>query len=379
MAFSGMTRRKFLQMVGQGTAITTVSGAYKVLNTLIGVSSANATECNEDCIIYDGNNAGTVGTTIFHPANENIVYDWFSYVPSSIKKEEKSYVLVYSTGGLSDYNQNTEAIKSVTLFLQERAELHKFILLLPSIPNSPDEPYIYTIAMDKRVFYDTTDEFRKRPDIKVNQMIDSLTNDLTKVGYDVHEKVFFEGFSAGGMFVQRYTLLHPERVQAIGGGQCGGFLTLPVSTYQGTVLDWAIGVNDFESLVGYDFNQEVYKQVPQLIYIGDQDIGDEYNHHSHFLYPNPEGFWTQEQIDFINNIFGDTDPVRVENECKYLKDLGYNVKFNLYLGYDHGIMPWSTPEIYDDVFAFHDSHKESSHKVEDKKTLPFLPLLLFEK
>lgn len=379
MPFGDISRRQFLRLTRKGAGIVTLVGTYKFFQTLIGVHSSHAFECNEDCAIYDGNNAGAPGMTIFHPANQDIVYDWFTYVPKSIKKENKNYILVYSTGGLSDYDQNTEAIMSVALFLQQRAEMHKFILLLPSIPNTSVEPYIYTIAVSEQVFYDTTDEFRKRPDLKVNQMIDSLTDDLTKDGYTVHDKAFFEGFSAGGMFVQRYTLLHPERVQAVGGGQCGGGLTLPakkyvnpISNWNGFTMDWAVGVNNLASLVGGELNFYRYKQVPHLIYIGDQDINN-----SHLEMPS-EGFWTEDQFNFCHEVFGDTDPIRLEKQCSFMDDLGCNFTFNLYPGYDHGIMPWATPEIYDDVFAFHESHKEKDDKKRGHKSLPFLPTLLLE-
>ncbi len=76
-----------------------------------------------------------------------------------------------------------------------------------------------------------------------------------------------EGFSLGGMFAQRYALLRPERVQAVSAGHCGGTLILPQSTYNETVMNWPVGVSKFESLVGQPFNEEVYKQIPQYIYV----------------------------------------------------------------------------------------------------------------
>lgn len=377
MAHDGITRRKFLRLAGKGLGITTICGSYRIFDTLLGNSVSYAYECDEECVTDDGSNSTTPGVVVFHPANNDIAYDWFSYVPKNINKQEKSYMLVYSTGGLSDYEENTAAIKAVAVFLQERAELHKFILLLPSIPNTSDEPYIYTIAMAEQIFYENTDEFRKRPDLKVNKMIDKLGNDLRQNGYDVHEKVFLEGFSAGGMFVQRYTLLHPEKVQAIGGGQCGGGLTLPATVYEnpqsswnGFYMDWAVGVNNFKSLAGYELDFEVYKQVPHLIYIGDKDTKN-----SHLEVPS-EGFWTQQQFNFCHEAFGSTDPVRLDNQCAYLSELGCSVTFKLYPGYDHGIMPWSTPEIYDEVFAFHESHKE---KEEDFPWELFYPAFIKRK
>ena len=109
------------------------------------------------------------------------------------------------------------------------------------------------------------DSFDQRPDLKVNLMIDELIRMLRADGYNVDDKVFIHDFSAGAMFAQRYCLLHPERVHAIAAGSCDGSLTVPGSNYNGTDMDWAVGINDFQSLLGYSFNMSDYQQVPQFI------------------------------------------------------------------------------------------------------------------
>lgn len=289
------------------------------------------------------------GQVTLHEADETIPYNWFSYVPLSANKLRTNYIVVIAEGGNFNYDDNTEAVRSIIQGKANLPQAQGFILLGASIPRSQPSD-IYAVAFDKKCFLESTDPFYQRPDLKINMMIDQLIIDLIEEGYNVHDKVFLEGFSNEAMFAQRYCLLHPERVQAIAAGQCGGYLTLPVGTYLETPLEWAIGVNDFKGLVAYSFNQEVYEQVPQFIYIGDQD-----NLNSHFN-PNPSGFWTQEQIDFINNIFGNTDPIRIENECNYMTEIGCNIQFKLYPGVGHEI----TSEMNDDVWTFLRSYTDSS-------------------
>jgi pimeloyl-ACP methyl ester carboxylesterase len=287
------------------------------------------------------------GVVTAHPADVTIPYDWFSYVPGTVSKSSLSYIWVTAEGGNVDYNANSTAVRSMIEANVQMAESNRFVLLFASIPRVDE---IYAVAFDKQTFAGTTDPFSQRPDLKVNQMIDKLLSELGQAGYNPHPKVFVEGYSNGGMFAQRYSLLHPERAQAVAGGQCGGFLTFPESAYNTTVMDWAIGINDVDALTGSAFNQDAFKNVPHFIYIGDQD-----NNNSHFLHPNPEGFWSQDQIDFINNIFGDSDPVRLENQCNYLVNAGYDFEFKVYPNVGHVI----TNQMRIDVILFFDQFRES--------------------
>jgi len=163
-----------------------------------------------------------------------------------------------STSG--DYDEMTQWSQRMAERSIHWAEEYGYILLVPVVPRGtpPGSNHLYPVAFDLDCFLGSTDPFYQRPDLKINLMIDQLISDLQSSGYNVHEKVLIMGFSAGGMFAQRYTLLHPERVQAIAAGHCGGTIVLPESQYGGAggiPMDWAVGVNNFSSLVGYDFDQ----------------------------------------------------------------------------------------------------------------------------
>lgn len=207
------------------------------------------------------------GEIIFHEANDEIVYNWFSYVPETITKEDPVYILVHPGNTGFDYDLATCWTKSSFEFRTQWADDNNFILLAPVIPRDLSDYDVYTISYEDKVFDDSMDYFYQRPGIKLNKMIDKLMNNLRLEGYSIYPKVFMEGFSASAMFTQRYALIYPERVQAIAAGNPGGSLVLPISIYNDTTLDWPIGINGFKSFVGYDFNFDLYKQIPQFIYL----------------------------------------------------------------------------------------------------------------
>lgn len=206
------------------------------------------------------------------------------------------------------------------------AESHKFILLTPVIPRDLNTP-IYAVAFDKRVFT-KVDPFFQRPDLEVVEMIDILKQNLEKEKIIVKDKVFIEGFSAGGMFAQRFTLLHPELVKAIAAGQSGGALTLPVEEYKNRKMDWPLGIYGFEQLIGEPFNMDAYIGISQFIYIGSDD-----NNNSTVHYGNE--IWNNSQVNTLN-FFGKTDPSRINSQVDYLHSIGFNnIHFKLYPGYKH--------------------------------------------
>ncbi|GEM_PF-3509779 len=304
-------------------------------------------------ITSDSTQILTPGTLVFHPADSAIPYHWFTYVPESADPTERNFIWVTGLHGnlmTDDYARITAESREMAVRRSAMAEQHKLIMLVPVIPR-PSTNTVYAVAFDWRVFLDSTDALVRRPDLKVNMMVDRFTEALRDHGYDVDRRVFVNGFSAAGMFAQRYSLLHPERVLAVAAGQCGGFMTLPEAVHADTIIhemDWPLGVHDLETLVGYGFNNEAYRSVAQFIFIGDQDTAN-----STVGRPG-EVIRTQSQIDFLGGTFGDRDPARLENQAKYLIDKGYDVTFRLYVGVGHRF----TREMWEEMLSFFDGIRE---------------------
>ncbi len=275
------------------------------------------------------------GEIISQPADSEIAYNWFYYVPTTIDKNVPIFILInLDEGGIGyDYNDKTEDARAMAGHRKSRAESYYYVLIKPAIPRDLDSSRqhceIFGVAFDKIVFDKNIAPFFQRPDEKVILMIERMKSILRSEGYRVKEKVMLEGFSSGAMFAHRFALIHPERVQAVSSGQSGGTLILPLKQFNGVPLNWPVGINDFESLVGKPFNEEVYKNIPHYIYVGDQDVNTMVYHY----YPKNdwwEHFYTYDEIEYILNTFGSTPPVVLKKQSEYLQNLGFNYTFKLY-------------------------------------------------
>jgi len=264
-----------------------------------------------------------VDEVVFHERNEEIEYHWVSFVPETVKKNKHTYIIVegltadINGGPVTSYEDLTANIIKTTGNKSALVKNQGYILIVPVIPSNRISP----LYMDNDSF-NATDSFYRRADLKVLQMIDKLLYILRKEGYDVDDKIFLEGFSAGGIFAQRFPILHPTRVQATGVGHAGGFLMHPESFYNSVELNWPIGTNDFEEVVGYEFDRETYKNVPHYVFIGSEDT-------------DVDGLWKPEYIDFLKSNFGLTAHENIENQSNYFKAQGYNYTFEIYPGLGH--------------------------------------------
>jgi hypothetical protein len=199
------------------------------------------------------------------------------------------------------------------------------VLLVPAFIRPGEDWQIYTHALDRDSL--TTERADlKRIDLQLIAMIDHARLLLTDSGIQTDERIFIQGFSASGMFANRFTILHPERVKAAAIGSPGGFPILPVETYAGESLPYPAGLFDIESLTGQPFNAEVYNAIPQLIYMGSLDDNDSLDF--------ADG-WEEETVRVVDRLFG-ADPLSRWKEAQSVYEgSGANVRFLLIDGVGH--------------------------------------------
>lgn len=199
------------------------------------------------------------------------------------------------------------------------------ILLVPAFIRPGEDWHIYTHALDRDTL--TTERADlKRIDLQLIAMIDHARLVLAESGINTDERIFIQGFSASGMFANRFTLLYPERVKAATIGSPGGFPILPMESYEGTSLPYPAGIADIEELTGKPFDQKTYNKIPQLIYMGDLDDNDSLDF--------TDG-WDEDIASVVDALFG-SDPLSrwKEAEAVYLES-GANVRFLLVEGVGH--------------------------------------------
>ena len=97
------------------------------------------------------------GEVTSHLADAEIVYNWFSYVPTTIDKSVPIFILVNADigGAYFDYDEITENAESYANGKKNEAEQHGYVLIRPAIPRTLHDDIsseIYGVAFDKDIF-----------------------------------------------------------------------------------------------------------------------------------------------------------------------------------------------------------------------------------
>jgi len=199
------------------------------------------------------------------------------------------------------------------------------VLLVPAFLRPGEDWRIYTHALD-RDSLTTQRADLKRIDLQLIAMIDHARSELAKDDIQTDAKIFIQGFSASGMFANRFTILHPDRVKAATIGSPGGWAAAPLADFNGEPLPYPAGVADLESLTDVPFDVAAYNSIPQLIYMGSMDDNDSLDF--------TDG-WDAEAAQQVDRLFG-ADPFSRwdDSESLYLSE-GANVQFLLIDGIGH--------------------------------------------
>lgn len=213
-------------------------------------------------------------------------------------------------------------------------------LVVPTFPRPPHEK-IYTQALNRETIQIQTGDLA-RIDLQLLAMIDDAQEQLREMGLTVHHQVLMNGYSASGVFVNRFTALHPERVRAVSAGGVTSLPILPVESWEGETLTFPFGVGDLETLIGKPFDYGEYIKVSQFIYLGGEDpqVAEDLARYN--------GHYTRTQAAQIWNLFGRDAWSRWGQYQNIYVEQEANVTFKTYKGLGHEI----NQDIHNDVVAF---------------------------
>jgi hypothetical protein len=271
-------------------------------------------------------------TRVTPQENSDFYWPYYLYVPNRVEQQARSgkvihlLVLPNNTGTTDDnLNVHNRAALSTTFLGQTMFKDLDVVFLVPVFPRPEENWRVYTHALDRDVLETDTPELA-RLDLQLEAMLDDATERLSQKGWRIKPKVLMWGFSASGMFVNRFTLLHPDRVLAAVVGSPGGWPIAPVKTWEGECLRYPIGVCDLEALVGEDFDLESYRQVPHFFFIGDQDENDSV--------PYDDGYEDEDEA-LIFELFGSTPVERWDIAKTIYQSVDAQAEFRLYPGIGH--------------------------------------------
>jgi len=198
-------------------------------------------------------------------------------------------------------------------------------LLVPAFPRPEANWQVYTQALDRDALLTDLPDLQ-RIDLQLSAMIDDATDRLSRQGWTVDRKVLMMGFSASAMFVNRFSVLHPERVLAAVVGSPGGWPIAPVSSWEGQTLRYPIGVADVQELTGESFDLEAFRRVQMLFFIGSRDTNDSV--------PFRDSY-DDEDRPLMFNLFGGTPVERWDDAEAIYASIGADAEFRMYPGVGH--------------------------------------------
>ncbi|HEX8368116.1 MAG TPA: hypothetical protein VF604_06215 [Pyrinomonadaceae bacterium] len=276
---------------------------------------------------------------------KGFAYPYYLYLPPELRearaRKERQTILVLpnNTGTLDDALDVHEAdVKKRMAMSREVASVLRVMVLMPVFPRPQTDWRIYTHALDRDALINDKKEYR-RFDWQLIAMIDDARARLRKENLKFDERVLLNGFSASGMFANRFTFLHPARVKAAAIGSPGGWAIAPASVFKEKTLRYPIGTDDLKAVSGAALDLKNLRKVPLFVFLGDRDendsvvFGDSYE---------------EEDKNLIFELFGKTPVERWTISKALYEQSGLRAEFRLYPNVKHTV----TTEMRDDVRAF---------------------------
>jgi len=278
-------------------------------------------------------------------ASKGFAYPYYLYVPpelrdAKLQKETQTILVIPNNTGKGNDDLGVHEADVKKRMAQNGAigKLIKTAILMPVFPRPATDWRIYTHALDRDALLTGKKEFA-RFDVQLVAMIDDAREQLKKDKLKFDKRVLLTGFSASGMFANRFAFLHPDRVKAAAIGSPGGWAIAPVANYQEKTLRYPIGVNDFKTVTGKKFDLKKVQKVPMFIFLGDKDdndsvvFGDSYEDEDKIL---------------VFELFGKTPVERWETSKTLYRQSSMNAEFKLYPNVKHTV----SAEMRDDIKDF---------------------------
>ena len=286
------------------------------------------------------------------PAN-GFNYAYYLYVPKTITTEPAGkisslIVIPNNTGKLDDdiaFHDDDVKRKmgQVGPYLTSAGVVAP--VLMPVFPRPAAEHRIYTHSLDRDTMTADKKEFH-RLDLQLIAMIKDARGRLRSEGVKTEEQVMMQGYSASGMFVNRFVFMHPELVKAAIIGAPGGWAIAPVSRFNEKELTYPAGVADLKAISGKKFELNRVRKVHLLMILGAEDTND--------AVPMGDAY-DKRETDLVISLFGKTPVDRWTHTVKLYKDAGLSAEFKLYPATGHQM----SKEMRDDMVEFLRRHNQA--------------------
>jgi pimeloyl-ACP methyl ester carboxylesterase len=246
------------------------------------------------------------------------VYDFEKTAIFALKSDPRFYYCMYVPRGLGK-DEKIELFVAVhgssrTSFLEFRDGFADFgrwnrcAILCPVFP-------IGVLGDGERHGY----KYLQEGDIRYDHVLLSMIDEISaKYGQDWTQFALF-GYSGGGHFAHRFSILHPEKLWAVSIGAPGSVTLLD------TKRNWWVGIADLEERFGVKFDAAALAKLPVQMLVGEVDLQTwEITHKPGTKY------WMEGANDA-----GSTRPERLQALQQSFESVGVNVRLDLVPGVSH--------------------------------------------
>lgn len=283
---------------------------------------------------------------------QGFAYPYYLYVPKALREaggakgKRTMLVIPNNTGKFSDELAVHE--EDVKRRLRQNAQLADRMgvaILMPVFPRPQTDWRVYTHALDRDSMLTDKDEFA-RFDLQLVAMIDDARARFAAEKLNFDDRVLLLGFSASGMFANRFAFLHPKRVKAAAVGSPGGWAIAPAASFRERALRYPIGAGDFKTVSGKKLDLKSLRRVPLFMFLGGEDDNDSVVFRDSY---------EKEDEELIFALFGKTPVERWGVSQTLYRESRLNAEFRLYPNVKHTV----TKEMVEDILAFFRKHTEA--------------------
>ena len=129
-----------------------------------------------------------------------------------------------------NFKELVDEAATKAISLAKNTSSHPSPILIPILPGSKEGPYYQQLSVE--CFAVPEDKRNHRIDNQVVKMIDNAKKVCTEFGIEPEDKIFLNGYSASGVFAQRFSLLHPEIVETVCIGGASGSIPVPTDKFE---------------------------------------------------------------------------------------------------------------------------------------------------
>lgn len=259
-------------------------------------------------------------------------YPYFLFIPEKAT-DEKNYLVVepnnsgFANDTLELHIEKARRTAGKDFYIGSYvAQKLNYPLLVPVFPRSRTTWKIYTHSLDRDAM-DQKENSLERIDLQLLQMIEDAENRLQVKGIEIQEEFLMTGFSASGVFANRFTLLHPKRVKAMAAGGVNGLLMIPRKEVNGQELNYPLGINDYEDRFDRKFDSTAFKDTPQFLFMGELDEND--------AIPYDDAYDMDEREVIYASLGKEMQPMRWNNSRKLYEQEGVDAMIKTYEGVGH--------------------------------------------